>query len=68
MFLPQYSPELNTMEEIWNNIKSYGVGRQVLFGPDQLKTAVISQLRKLQKLQNLILSFFKHPDCAYIFL
>ena len=56
------------MEEIWNNMKSHGVGRQVLFGLDQLKTAVISQLRKLQKLQNLILSFFKHPDCAYIFL
>jgi transposase len=65
-FLPSYSPELNPIEQVWNNVKSHGLGRKVFFGPDQLKSAVISHLRKLQKLHNLILSFFKHPDCEYI--
>lgn len=67
-FLPSYSPELNPIEQVWNNVKSHGVGRKVLFGPDQLKAAVNNQLRRLQKLRNIVLSFFRHPDCAYILL
>lgn len=65
-FLPSYSPELNPTEQVWNNVKYHGVGRRVVFGPDQLKSAVLSRLRKLQKLPKIIRSFFKHPDCVYI--
>ena len=65
-FLPSYSPELNPTEQVWNNVKCHGVGRRTVSGPDQLKSAVIGQLRKLQKLPKIITSFFKHPDCAYI--
>ena len=65
-FLPSYSPGLNPTEQVWNNVKCHGVGRRVVFGPDQLKSAVIGQLRKLQKLSKIIRSFFNHPDCAYI--
>lgn len=64
-FLPSYSPDLNPIEQLWNHTKSNGVGRRPVFGPDQLKAAVYSKLRSLQKLPKIIASFFKHPDCAY---
>jgi transposase len=64
--LPSYSPELNPIEQVWNNVKGHGVGRKKIFGPDQLKAALLGQLRKIQKLPSLIKSFFKHPDCNYI--
>lgn len=63
--LPSYSPELNPTEQVWNHVKSHSVGRQTVTGPDQLKSAVIRNLRKLQKLPILIYSFFRHPDCVY---
>ncbi len=63
--LPSYSPELNPIEQVWNNVKGHGVGRKKIFGPDQLKAAVLGQLRKLQKLPAIVKSFFRHPDCAY---
>lgn len=63
--LPSYSPELNPIEQAWNNVKSHGIGRKKIFGPDQLKAAVLGQLRKLQKLPAIVKSFFRHPDCAY---
>jgi transposase len=64
--LPPYSPDLNPIEQLWNHAKGNGVGRQIINGPDQLKTAVINKLRSLQKLPKLIASFFRHPDCEYI--
>lgn len=63
--LPSYSPELNPIEQAWNNVKGHGIGRKKIFGPDQLKAAVLGQLRKLQKLPAVVKSFFRHPDCAY---
>jgi transposase len=66
--LPPYSPDLNPIEQLWNHTKGNGVGRQVVKGPDQFKTAVINKLRSLQKLPDKIASFFRHPDCAYISL
>jgi transposase len=65
-YMPSYSPELNPAEQVWTNVKSHGVGRQVVLGPDQLKTAVLGCLRRLQKLPKLIRSFFSHPECAYV--
>ena len=64
--LPPYSPDLNPIEQLWNHTKGNGVGRQVVNGPNQLKTAVNNKLRSLQKLPKKIASFFRHPDCAYI--
>lgn len=63
--LPGYSPELNPVEQVWNNVKNHGVGRKKVFGPDQLKSLVVGQLRRLQKLSSIVCSFFRHPDCAY---
>ena len=41
-FLPSYSPELNPTEQVWRSVKNHGVGRKSVFGPDQLKSAVIT--------------------------
>lgn len=66
--LPSYSPELNPVEQVWNNVKSHGIGRKKVFGPDQLKSMVIGQLRRLQKLPTIVRAFFRHPDCFYTLL
>ena len=63
--LPGYSPELNPVEQVWNNVKNHGIGRKKAFGPDQLKSMVLGQLRKLQKLPSIVKSFFRHPECSY---
>jgi transposase len=64
--LPSYSPELNPAEQVWNNVKNHGIGRKKVFGPDQLKSLVLGRLRKLQKLPEIVASFFRHPECSYI--
>jgi len=64
-FLPSYSPELNPAEQVWRSVKTHGVGRKTVFGPDQLKSSVIGCLRRLQKIPGIILAFFKDPDCRY---
>lgn len=63
--LPSYSPELNPTEQVWRSVKNHTVGRKSVFGPDQLKTAVVGCLRRLQKMSKIILGFFKHPECKY---
>jgi transposase len=63
--LPSYSPELNPVEQVWNNVKNHGLGRKKVVGPDQMKSLVLGQLRRLQKLASIVKSFFRHPDCSY---
>jgi len=63
--LPSYSPELNPAEQVWNNVKNHGIGRKKVLGIDQLKQLVLGRLRKLQKLPEIVASFFRHPKCGY---
>jgi transposase len=63
--LPSYSPELNPTEQVWRSVKNHTVGRKSVFGPDQLKSAVIGCLRRLQKISKIVLSFFEDPECKY---
>ena len=63
--LPPYSPELNPDEQVWNDLKNNGVGRLAITGPDQLKSAVKSHLRRLQNKPERIRSFFQAPDTKY---
>jgi len=63
--LPSYSPELNPTEQVWRSIKNHGVGRKSVFGPDQLKSLVTGCLRRLQMIPEIVLAFFKNPDCNY---
>lgn len=63
--LPSYSPELNPAEQVWDNVKHHGIGRKRILGPDQMKSLVIGQLRRLQRLPSIVKSFFMHPECIY---
>jgi len=63
--LPPYSPELNPDEHVWNDLKNNGVGRKTISGPDQLKSAVYSFLRFLQKSPERVASYFQAPKTKY---
>lgn len=64
-FLPPYSPELNPDELVWNDLKNNCVGRQAHSGPSQLKSAVISYMRYLQKTPSRIAAYFLAPTTRY---
>ena len=64
-FLPAYSPELNPDEQVWNDVKNNGVARTVIYSRSDLKEAVVSRLRHLQKRPDKVSGFFRHPDCSY---
>ena len=63
--LPPYSPELNPDEQVWNNRKNHGVGKQPVTAPDQLQRMIISHLRKLQKLPGLVRSCLGTSETVY---
>jgi transposase len=64
-YLPSYSPQLNPDEHVWNEVKSHGIGRMKVSGPDQLKAQAIGCLRHLQKSPAKILGFFRAPSTRY---
>ena len=64
-FLPPYSPELNPDEWVWNHLKNNGIGRQVIHTKPQMKRAIISHMRSIQKSPNLICSFFQAETTRY---
>lgn len=64
--LPPYSPQLNPDEWVWNNVKNTRLGRVVSNDSDDLKNKAIGALRRLQKMPELVRSFFRDPDLAYI--
>jgi len=64
-FLPSYSPELNPDEYLNCDLKA-GVHSGVpARTKKQLKKKAISHLRKLQKLPNRVMKYFKHPKIHY---
>lgn len=64
-FLPSYSPQLNPDEHVWNEVKSHGVGRMKVSGPDQLKAQTIGCLRHIQKSPEKVKGFFRAPSTSY---
>lgn len=64
-FLPPYSPELNPDEYVWNDVKNNGVGRAFIAEPKDLKSAVHSRLKHLQKRPAIIQSFFQSKTTRY---
>jgi transposase len=64
-FLPPYSPELNPDEYVWNHLKNTGLGRKSLSSPSELRSIVLSHLRKLQRLPQIIIGFFHSPTTCY---
>ena len=63
--LPPYSPELNPDEYVWNDLKNHGIGRKVITSLTQMRQAVISHLRQLQKLPDTVRGFFRAPTTRY---
>ena len=64
-YLPGYSPELNPDELVWNNLKNHVIGRQVIATKPQMKKAVLSHMRSIQKSPGLICSFFQTQTTRY---
>jgi transposase len=65
-FLPGYAPELNPGEWVWKNIKHDRIGRAGVTGPEDLKAKALAALHRLQKLPDLVRSFFRDPNLRYI--
>lgn len=64
--LPGYSPELNPDEWVWNNVKNTRIKRVVSHDQADLMSKAIGALRRLQKLPELVRSFFRDPDLSYV--
>jgi transposase len=65
-FLPGYAPELNPGEWVWKHVKHDRVGRAGVTSPDDLKAKALAALHQLQKLPQLVRSFFRDPSLRYI--
>ena len=64
-FLPSYSPELNPDEYLNRDLKLNVHTGKPARTKSQLKQKTIGHLRKLQKLPNRIMKYFKDPNIAY---
>lgn len=64
-FLPPYSPELNPDEQVWNNLKTHGIGRSEIMDRQDLHKKVSSHLKSLQGLPKKVRSFFQLPMTRY---
>lgn len=62
--LPRYAPELNPDEQVWNQAKSR-LGRLFVVSKHEMKRAVLSIMRSIQRNTDLIQSFFQLPDTSY---
>ena len=65
-FLPGYAPDLNPDELVWSHVKRTGTARRPLQKGEKLRDKIEAQLATLQRLPNLVRSFFKAPSVAYI--
>ena len=64
-FLPPYSPELNPDELVWADLKAHGTGRKLITSLPQLRRTIMAHLQQLQKLPELVRSFFHAPHTRY---
>jgi transposase len=64
-YLPPYSPELNPDEYVWNDLKNQALGKMPHSSSQQMKQAVLSHMRFIQKTPSLIMSFFRAPSTTY---
>src|SRR5829696_2767928 len=65
-FLPGYAPELNPDEWVWKHVKHDRIGRAGVVGPEDLKAKALAALHRLQKLPEVVRSFFRDPNLRYI--
>lgn len=63
-YLPPYAPQLNPDEQVWAHVKRQ-VSRQLVQSLDDMKALALGALRRIQKLPDLVKSFFRQPECQY---
>lgn len=63
-FLPSYAPQLNPDEAVWSHVKR-DLARRGVENLEQMKRLAIGALRRIQKLPQLVRSFFHQPSCRY---
>ncbi|WP_239685017.1 transposase, partial [Ventosimonas gracilis] len=61
-FLPPYAPQLNPDEVVWAHVKRH-ISRRLVQGKDEMKELALSVLFRIQKLPELVKSFFRQPEC-----
>lgn len=64
-YLPSYSPQLNPVEYLNNDVKQQVHSQSPTRNLDQLKHRVFSSLQKIQKLPARVINYFSHPDIVY---
>ncbi len=65
--LPTYCPELNPDEQVWNHAKRR-LGKLFVVTKDEMKSALTSIMRSIQRTKSLVRSFFKLEDTQYALL
>jgi transposase len=63
-FLPPYAPHVNPDEQVWAHVKR-DVSRRGVESQEQMKALALSSLRRIQRLPELVRSFFRQPECQY---
>ena len=64
-FLPPYSPELNLDKFVWNHLKNHGAGKRTIRGRHHLERTVLSHLRSLQRMPDIVRGFFREPHVRH---
>ncbi|MEO0373300.1 MAG: IS630 family transposase [Cyanobacteria bacterium P01_A01_bin.17] len=64
-YLPSYSPQLNPVEYLNNDVKQQVHDQPPTMSLEQLKQSTASVLMSLQKLPHRVSNYFRHPDLAY---
>jgi len=64
-FLPPYAPQLNADEVVWAHVKRH-VANKLVQSKQEMKQMAMAALRRIQKLPELVKSFFRQPECRYI--
>jgi len=62
--LPPYSPQLNPDDQVWAHVKRR-ISQQLVQNKDDMKRLALGALRRIQKLPQLVRSFFRQPECQY---
>lgn len=63
--LPAYSPELNPVELVWSQLKR-SLKNQVFTNLETLKTAVLDQVKILEKDPKMVQAFFRKKEIGFI--
>jgi transposase len=64
-FLPGYSPELNPVELLNNDVKAGAAGRQRPRSVVELTGELRAYMRRRQRRPGVVARFFQHPDTCY---